>query len=287
MSIRRRWLLGLWVACWIANLAAGPATAACTTDMDCEDGNPCTANRCSSRGRCRDPEPLAVPESSCTPGVPPPPCFTDVCTAQAACMRVAKCIDGNPCTDDLCDAGGACSYVARADGASCTADACGSAGICHTGECQGTACDDSNPCTEDACGANGQCTHGDMPTATPCAPDQYDCRVFRCDGHGSCQPKAAAENATCLVPTNRCSPWGLCKGSTQTRRCELLPSACPPGQPCATDGLDCSGTTLCGLVSTCSGGTCVDLTCDVGATVEPCGFRCGSAMSGSLCMAVP
>jgi hypothetical protein len=287
-------MVAFGVAGSIAALVVGTASAGCTTDPDCEDGNPCTHNECSDRGRCRSIQ-LEVPESSCTPGSPPSACSIDICSAQAACQRVPKCDDGNPCTNDLCDGDGFCSYSPRADGTGCTADACGSAGTCQTHVdasgsttvCVGAACDDYNPCTEDACGANGSCTHTDKTSGTPCGTDHNDCRLSRCNGRGSCVVKVAAENATCLNPNNVCLPWGLCKGTSQGRTCEILWSACEPGQPCPTDGLDCSGMTLCGLVSACSGGQCVDQTCNVGGSIMACGLRCGSEVVNGLCTAAP
>lgn len=281
-----RWTFMLGLACWLATATAQSALAGCTVDADCEDQNPCTENRCSSRGRCLDPVVLAEPQSSCTPGVEPPPCLTDVCTPEGACMRVAKCEDADPCTEDRCDEHGVCAYAHRPDGASC-AGACATPGTCHNGVCQGTQCDDENPCTDDRCGVDGLCIHTPTAAGAFCAPDQNDCWVSRCDGRGSCKRRAAAENATCLILSAPCLPWGLCKGGAQERSCERLSSACVAGQPCATDGADCSGTTPCGLTSTCRGGTCVDLTCDVGAPMEPCGVRCGSEIVGNLCTLAP
>jgi hypothetical protein len=109
-----------------------------------------------------------------------------------------------------------------------------------------------------------------------------DCHVRRCDGRGTCQAKVAVENAICLVPSNVCSPWGLCTGDAQHRTCQLQ-RTCAPDHECPTDGIDCSGRSACGLVSTCAGGACVDQTCDVGRPFEPCGFHCGSQIVGGTC----
>ena len=286
MTIYRRWMLTLGAACWIGTLAAGTAGAGCTTDADCDDHVPCTHNECSAQGRCRTPVPLDVPESPCLVGVPPSTCETDVCIGQAVCNRVPKCDDGNACTDDLCDANGTCSYSARADGESCATDACGSPGTCHGGICEGATCEDHNPCTDDACGANG-CTHTDKPSGYACDSNQNDCTVFRCNGRGECVAKAAAQNATCLSSWNLCSPWGTCTGDAQNPGCQPLPSPCHAGQPCATDGVDCSSMSVCGLVSTCDGGRCVDQTCDAGTPTEPCGGHCGSAPVNGVCMLGP
>src|SRR5262245_55881457 len=116
MSRRNGWRLALGVGRMVIALAGGPAIARCTSDADCEDGNPCTANTCTSRGRCRNPQPLEVPQFSCFINQPPGPCAVDICTATAVCRRVPKCNDANPCTDDSCDALGTCSYAPRADG---------------------------------------------------------------------------------------------------------------------------------------------------------------------------
>src|SRR5258706_8795240 len=65
------------------------ANAGCTSAADCNDNNPCTHDTCSSRGRCRNVS-VAEPESSCTPGSAPPPCYVDVCAANAEGRRVPK-----------------------------------------------------------------------------------------------------------------------------------------------------------------------------------------------------
>ena len=102
---------------------------------DCDDGNPCTADRCDAVAGClHDPAPFE--------GRP--------------------CDDGSACTDQDRCAGGACigSQVACDDGDPCTVDACdASTGCTHaTAGADGAACDDGDPCTEtDACG-DGICT---------------------------------------------------------------------------------------------------------------------------------
>jgi cysteine-rich repeat protein len=110
---------------------------------DCDDGNPCTADRCDAVAGCvHDPAPF----------------------------EGRSCADGNACTDQDRCIGGTCtgSNVACDDGDSCTADSCDpSAGCIHvTARADGTACDDGDPCTvADACG-NGVCVG-----ARACGPD--------------------------------------------------------------------------------------------------------------------
>jgi len=89
----------------------------CTSDADCDDGDPCTADRCDvTAGLCEHRRGLCADR----------------------CVADADCDDGNPCTADRCGAGGSC---AREEIPGCAPRPCSSA----------QQCDDGDPCTRDAC----------------------------------------------------------------------------------------------------------------------------------------
>ncbi len=137
--------------------------AACGSDADCDDGDPCTDDRCQ-QGACSH-------QFSC------------------ACQSDADCDDGDPCTDDRCQQGD-CRYDDNAaacdDGDACTRD-----DTCAAGRCQGVAidCDDGNPCTDDSCDAQLGCQHDDNAAACDdgdaCTRDDA-CLAGRCVGAEDC-----------------------------------------------------------------------------------------------------
>jgi len=105
----------------------------CGSNSDCNDGNPCTDNICSS-GTCTFPN-----NSNSCPS------------------------DGNPCTNDVCS-GGACygfNTDPCEDGNACTTGTTCGGGVCGTPNTD--PCSDGNPCTiGDAC-AGGVCVPGPTP----------------------------------------------------------------------------------------------------------------------------
>jgi hypothetical protein len=114
----------------------------CSTDVDCEDGDPCTANSCVA-GRC---------ESSVAP---------DGTTCGS---------DGNECTDDVCHAG-TCEHPNNTapctdDNNECTDDVCGG-GACQHLNNTAPCASDNNSCTNDIC-SGGECKHESNGSCTPC-----------------------------------------------------------------------------------------------------------------------
>ncbi len=179
-------------SCALASSASGYCDGAgvcaqCTDDTHCDDGNPCTMNRCVA-GTCLTIEKPAnqsctladgssgycdgagsctgcTNDAQCDDG---DPCTTDTCNA-GSCQHgsapdgTACADDGDTCTDDMCSAG-TCTHPARAAGLSCVQSS-GEAGYCDgvspspsCVECLvDSHCDDSDPCTEDRC-VMGACT---------------------------------------------------------------------------------------------------------------------------------
>jgi hypothetical protein len=132
----------------------------CTSPADCDDGNPCTDDRCELKACTYGP-------TICKPS-------GDPCKQAPRCDPAQGCVEDNrpdntPCPDsayctvnEVC-VGGACQTSPR--------DCQASAPICATGSCnesknscdytvvpQGTSCDDGDLCTQgDSCTSAGQC----------------------------------------------------------------------------------------------------------------------------------
>ncbi len=164
--------------------------------VNCDDGNPCTADACQ-KGQCSHlPTEGTVTcddGNGCT--------VTDTCLGGSCSGSAMNCDDGNPCTVDTC-ASGACSHKAQEaaacdDGNACTVlDACTAAGGC-LGKAKN--CDDGNACTADAC-AMGDCTH--LPQAgTPCDDGDLCSVDDKCTDKATCVGKAKLcdDGSTCSI----------------------------------------------------------------------------------------
>ena len=201
-------------------------TGGCSGDADCDDGNPCTLDRCLS-GSCSN---TLVEE-----GTPCPD-------------------DGNPCTADICNGTGECTHPDEPRGTPCgdgsdTActdpDTCNGAGVCEANdEPFGTPCpDDGNECTADICNDSGQCAHPFSPAGTPCGdPSDTACTdPDTCNGAGGCERNDAPVGTSC--------PDGLfCNGEEScdgTGNCWFGEPPCLAPEICDEEldrcGLDCNG----------------------------------------------
>ena len=168
----------------------------CVDDAECEDGNPCTADRCS-RGSC-----LSSPldGNDCDDG---DPCTTgDTCDVVICQGQAYDCDDGLDCTTDACDGAGGCDN-ALAGGAclvdgECVADGEASAVepclVCDAGQ----ATDALSPLPDDTdCDDDDDCTMTDVCTAGACGGTSYDCddgldcTTDACDGAGGCSVTVA------------------------------------------------------------------------------------------------
>ncbi len=167
-------------------------TAGICVALGCDDGNPCTEDRCDpiagcvhvplTGAACDDGDPCTA-DDRCVAGLcagarigctSPPPCpescddgfscTDDVCTADG-CLHVpvdSRCVPPGECTSAVCapglpgaDANGCVVGTPRADGAPCA--------------------EDTDACTVDVC-RDGACAHERPADTTGCAPVQG---VFR------------------------------------------------------------------------------------------------------------
>jgi len=114
-----------------ARFVPGAFAAACGTNDDCADANPCTDDVCDPVLGCLHPNNTAP----CDDGNP---CTTADTCRDGACVAgpPLDCDDANPCTDDLCDPRTGCRHGDNS--APCNdGNACTTADVCHGGTCVG------------------------------------------------------------------------------------------------------------------------------------------------------
>ncbi len=232
--------------------------------LDCNDGQPCTADSCNpakgcvhlaQAATCSDGDPCTLGEScsngQCTVGTPKNCDDGDACTVGDACVNgtcvVAgknTCSDAEPCTQDSCDTkSGLCSHQASS--------ACLRAACVNNGDCaKGLVCDVGlascvHCITASQCGAGHACQGGLCIAGTPCTS------FVQCKPLGKVCAASAGSCVGCLSDGD-CNPGFVCQGQV-----------CAPKQPCKGDA-DCPAvcnSTLkvcadCNADSDCPGGAC-------------------------------
>lgn len=283
----------------VCNGSAACSNGSCVAalaDLDCNDGDPCTADTCNEPGGCNF-APIAgccQNNADCDDGNA---CTQDSCNGNNTCANVAiegccsrdsECDDGDSCTKDQCNIpgpglGGSCGAAAITgcckqasdcdDGNSCTHDSCEnskcvSAGIANC--CQQNAdCDDGNSCTENTCDvATGACTAA--PIEECCLSD------------GDCGDKNVCTVDTCDLQTNTCT-------FTEDSDCCAVDADCDDNNPCTEDVCDaatrqCKKTDVegcCQADSDCDDGqACTADSCDLSnntCTQSPVSSCCDTA----------
>jgi len=141
---------GIWIDD-IKLLASCPLPTDCTTDADCDDGDPCTAEACTEVGCVSANICVQPPDDNTTTDVETNPCAVPGAPADC-CTSDADCQDGNPATVNVCD-GATCSVTLNPD--LCTSD---------------VDCNDSEACTIEKCNANGVCEFTGTIGAGCCTP---------------------------------------------------------------------------------------------------------------------
>lgn len=132
------------------------AVAGCTSSKECEDGDLCTQNVCTTEHVCLPP----VEVANCRDMASPP-------DLASQCLKDSDCDDKNSCTVDICVATKCIHGVI----ANCSTDMAASADMAApsdlalpqdlTPQClKNSDCDDKNACTIDLCDNAGQCLHG-------------------------------------------------------------------------------------------------------------------------------
>jgi hypothetical protein len=290
------------------------ASGGCTRDAECDDGIPCTLDRCLDAACTIVPEDmLCAVGSVCDPatGCPPRPCTDDpecnddrvcngveTCGSAGICVRgvAVSCDDADRCTDDRCDEEmrGACLRSTR----DADRDLHGDPTCPATG---GIPADDCNEASPDVFpGAPEVCNGLDDDCAAGCDDGFACCRgaietcATDCGTEGARTCDAGCEWGACVPPAELCN--GLdddCSG-TADDGLECVQGAT---QPCITD---CGSTGAQTCDSTCSWGACVapadvcnglDDDCSgtaddglecIGGSTTPCDTACGT-VGARLC----
>lgn len=256
-----------WLTFVLVLAVAGHSLAAtsCKKNPDCQDGNPCTVDRCDhSTKTCRN-----------TPAADGTTCNDqNACTRTDTC-KAGACVGANPvvCTaSDQCHGvgtcdpvAGSCSNPAAPDGTSCNDyDACTQTDVCESGQCAG-----GNPvaCAAiDACHLVGTCEK----TTGICSNPPVDPAV--CPAVGPCNVPNLCDGMTyaCSIANKTdgtaCNDGDAC---TQTDQCSA--GSCTGGNPVVCGAADdCTVAGTCdSLTGTCTGGTAPDGTvCDAGTSTS-------------------
>ena len=287
----------------------------CLSDMQCNDGNPCTIDFCNDDFECGYVDDLSCEcadnsdcndQNSCTNNL----CVDNSCefppNGMCACQDDVDCQDSDACTDDSCVAG-ACHNDQRANCA-CV---------------QHQDCDDNDPCAEDRCVNNVCSTRPVCDSYQRCEPlsatefycviprvcgdanpeetcdDGNGCTLDVCSG-GECEYVPLADCVRCVNDVDCRVNDAFCSTESATRllvnsgrcvtgACEILSVECRDGG-CVDDGDDHCENTECADVDDCNdGNACSQDSCVGGycrnAVVDGC-IECnvdGDCPLGDLC----
>lgn len=212
--------------------------APCTTDASCDDGNPCTVDRCDpvTAGCLHETESDGTP---CSDGLfcnGAETCRSGLCAPAAApaCDDCAACDEARQTCEPRPD-GASCAD----DGKSCTADTCLNGACTHPvtdGQClidglclPDHALDPTNRCR--ACDAATDPTHwSPLPDGTSCTDGLFCNGAETCDD-GSCRPGTppCPSGTTCDEAKDQCAGPGARKLDRDGCQCDIHAGARPRG----------------------------------------------------------
>ena len=247
---------------WTGKCAAGPSF--------CDDGNPCTDDRCDPLTGCYV-EPVDCADDD--------PCTLDLCdtTGKGCTHSENTCDDGNVCTEGSCQGAIGCAYtvVPCSDGDACTSDGCSPVTGCLNAKLN---CDDNITCTVDSCDPTNGCSHV-APAGALCCETVADC-----DDDNVCTNHACKAGVCVNVPV-----FGCCKANTDCDdgnpctqdTCAVAAGVCSnaylPGPGCCQQHVECDDGDLC-TFDRCAAGQCGHEAqccskaqdCWAGTTADPC-----------------
>ena len=221
-----------------------------SVQLNCDDGNPCTADSCQAGAGCQ----FTPTQGDCSDGTE---CTTGDHCVNGFCIAAGfmDCDDANLCTNDACDPATGCTHVANE--LPCDdADACTTVDLCAAKECVGFGspdCDDSNLCTDDSCDPAVGCVH---------AANELDCN----DGN-KCTPFDKCVDKQCVgTGAVDCDDGNVCTDES-----------CQPQEGCVFvhNAEPCSDNNVCTVTDICADGQCQPgdaLDCDdqVDCTIDSC-----------------
>ncbi len=252
---------------WTGQCAAGPAF--------CDDGNPCTEDRCDPLTGCYS-EPVGCADED--------PCTIDGCDVLVGGCTHGKndCEDGNLCTEGVCQAGVGCVYglLDCGDGDLCTADGCSPVSGCLHPP---LSCDDGITCTLDACDPKSGCTHV-APEGALCCESVADC-----EDQNVCTQHACVSGACKDLPV-----YGCCQKDAEcddenpctTDKCATSVGLCThpfvPGPGCCQQHVECDDGLIC-TYDRCANGQCGhEAQCCKSAA--DCGVAAGAVCASASCV---
>jgi hypothetical protein len=163
--------------------------------LDCDDGDPCTADGCDPAVGC-----LSQPAPDGTPCTDNDLCNGDDTCKDGVCVagQAPDCDDRSACTQDDCDPHTGCVHTNLPDGMACGGGTCGEAS-CSAGQCMQDGrmvCEDDNPCTWDFCDSELGCTNESMPDGSACGV---------C---GNCTDSHCIQEPDCMLVEGSCGCGG-------------------------------------------------------------------------------
>jgi len=169
----------------------------CDVDPDCDDGNPCTADRCSASSKqciwtamdCADGK-ACTTDHQCEDGCQ----FTADPACNEYCESAADCATGDPCMIGSCEAN-QCTVTEKTcdDGDACTFDWC-EAGACKTvasSGCSWTGCDSDADCQAAYAaldGVLGLCARLQCTSDGSCSVSNKVCNDYNPCTFDTCEP---------------------------------------------------------------------------------------------------
>ena len=250
--------------CWQSICASGWCVEAgdrldncCLDATECDDGDPCTNDRCLASNRCQYTfemrEGCCSIDGQCDDGKQ---CSSEYCCQDDTCCGGNGCVPQHHCVftihagDDCCVGDEQCD-----DDLPCTLDVCVN-GTCHNlavaGACCQTDadCEDFNACTNDTC-ADGRCDN--LPVPNCCredgdCEDGNDCTEDRCDGETCRHDWLPA----CCGSDDECNDHDVCTAD----RCDNGTCAHQDIFPCCDLDSDCTSDDAC-LRGSCAARDCL------------------------------
>ncbi len=307
--------VGLILGClWGLVLLTGCPLFNPCANVDCDDGNPCTADTCSN-GECGH-EPVNNCCELAADCNDDKACTTDICssididTGAGTCTHVSV---GSDCCNEDGDCGDGEVCVDHACTAICTSDEdCAAGQTCDvpTGRCVGVGgCESDNDCeANQICNLDtGLCVpkpesctvDGDCEDEIPCTTDS--CESGTCRHELACDDGLDCTDDSCDLQAGECTHESNCPSGEQ---CDLTSGQCEPAvecqadSQCEDDGVFCNGDEICGDDGTCvsegnpcsAGLTCTESTRSCTTPPPACidfttaiETKSGSASSDSFC----
>jgi hypothetical protein len=244
----------------------------------CDDENVCTLNDVCKNGQCGGTSQLDCDDNN--------PCTNDMCFLELGCIHsynASPCNDNNACTEGDTCGGGVCNggpMIPCIDENFCTSDACiPELGCVFTNK--NSLCDDGNPCTvKDHC-VGGECVSGgdlNCDDENPCSSDmcipELGCihayNTDPCDDGNACTD-AACKSGECLYAHVDCDDGNVCTTDT-----------CNPASGCLYEpnNFPCNDGNICTIGDSCILGNCIgsEVECDDKnpCTVDSCDDKSGN-----------